>query len=555
MPYGKYQNLPLSDRLMMMLEATQAGTWEWNVQTGEAHFNERWAEIIGYTLDELKPIDIQTWLRFVHPQDGAKSEKLLNEHFDGKRSFYECEARMRHKDGRWVWVRDYGKLLSRTADGQPEWIVGTHIDINGLKDLSERFEAFPDLLPGVIYQYEQRPDGQSCFPFASQGMRRIYGVAPEELQEDGSTVFKAIHPDDLQRVAETIAQSAEKDEDWICEYRVIHTGEPRWVFGHARPQSGFDGSVLWYGMIIDITERKLLELELEKSQANLKLAQRIARTGHWEANIATGDVYWSDMVYKILGYKRGEVEPSVEFFNSLVPEQDLAAIRASELKAQQTGIHDVQHRMMTSRGDTIWVHELAELQEDGVTLIGTVRDITEQKQLELQLQRQAVIDPLTQIGNRRFFERAIQREFARFQRHGTPFCLITFDLDHFKRINDTYGHAVGDKVLTTISEIVASQLRTEDKFARVGGEEFAIILPECNAESGKQVAEKLRQSIERKAVTAADDELNVTATFGLVVVAAQTTSEEHLLQIADRALYQGKQRGRNQVVLADSTLY
>lgn len=555
MPYGKYQNLPLSDRLLMMLEATQAGTWEWNVQTGETHFNERWAEIIGYTVDELKPIDIQTWLRFVHPQDGVKSEKLLNEHFDGKRSFYECEARMLHKDGRWVWVRDYGKLVSRTADGQPEWIVGTHIDITGLKDLSERFEAFADLLPGVIYQYEQHPDGQSCFPFASQGMRYIYGVAPEDVKEDASAVFEAIHPDDLQRVAETIGQSAEKGEDWICEYRVIHTGEPRWVLGHARPQSGVAGSVLWYGMIIDITERKLLELELEKSQANLKLAQRIARTGHWEANIATGYVYWSDMVYKILEYKRGEVEPSVEFFNSLVPSEDLALVRASEAKAQQTGIHDVQHRMMTSQGDTIWVHELAELQKDGVTLIGTVRDITEQKQLELQLQRQAVLDPLTQIGNRRFFERGIQREFARFQRHGTPFCLITFDLDHFKRINDTYGHAVGDKVLTTVSKIVASQLRAEDKFARVGGEEFAIILPECEAESGKQVAEKLRQSIERQAVIAVDNELYVTATFGLVVVAAETTSEEHLLQIADRALYDGKQRGRNQVVFADSTLY
>ncbi|MBF38776.1 MAG: hypothetical protein CMF20_06820, partial [Idiomarinaceae bacterium] len=480
MPYGKYQNLPLTDRLMMMLEATQAGTWEWNVQTGECYFNERWAEIIGYTLDGLKPLSIETWLEYVHAEDGQVSDKILNEHFDGKRSFYECEARMRHKDGHWVWVRDYGKLVSRTADGKPEWVVGTHIDISGLKELSQRFEAFADLLPGVVYQYEQHPDGSSCFPFASEGLRHIYGVAPEAVKHDASSVFEVIHPDDLPSVAKTITESAEKGVDWICEYRVIHSGKTRWVFGHARPQSGIDESTLWYGMIIDITERKNLELELEKSQANLKLAQRIARTGHWEANMESGELYWSDMVYEILGYQPSELKPSVEFFRSLVPEKDMPSVVRSEERAQKTGIHDVQHRMATRDGSLIWVHELAELQSYGITLIGTVRDITEQKNLELKLEKQAVIDPLTQIGNRRAFNKAMDREFNRYSRYKKPLSLISFDLDHFKRVNDTYGHAAGDKVLSEVAATVKSELREEDIFARVGGEEFAVLLPETD---------------------------------------------------------------------------
>ena len=555
MPYGKYQNLPLSDRLMMMLEATQAGTWEWNVQTGETHFNERWAEIIGYTLDELQPINIQTWLKFVHPDDGSESDKRLTEHFDGKRSFYECEARMRHKDGRWVWVRDYGKLVSRTAEGKPEWVVGTHIDISGLKELSERFEAFADLLPGVVYQYQQRPDGSSSFPFASQGLRHIYGVAPDAVKEDAALVFEAIHPEDLPRVARTINQSAQQGQDWVCEYRVIHTGTPRWVFGHARPQSGIDGSVLWYGMIIDITERKKLELELEKSQANLKLSQKIARTGHWEANLETGALYWSDMVFQILGFERGEVEPSVELFNSLVYPEDLTAVRKSEQEAQQIGIHDVQHRMFTKSGELIWVHELAELQADGVTLIGTVRDVTTQKQLELKLQQQAVIDPLTQIGNRRYFHQALQREYNRYQRYHTPLCLIMFDLDHFKRVNDTYGHAMGDKVLKATAEVVGTNLRQQDIFSRIGGEEFAILLPGLDVSGGQLVAEKLREAIATNPIDDNGTSVSVSATLGLVAISEDIDSEEQLQQIADRALYLGKQKGRNCVITADKTLY
>ncbi|ATZ73131.1 hypothetical protein CWC33_05200 [Idiomarina sp. X4] len=557
MPYGKYQNLPLTDRLMMMLEATQAGTWEWNVQTGECYFNERWAEIIGYTLDELKPHSIETWIEYVHAEDGQVSDKILNEHFDGKRSFYECEARMRHKDGHWVWVRDYGKLVSRTADGKPEWVVGTHIDISGLKELSQRFEAFADLLPGVVYQYEQHPDGSSCFPFASQGMKHIYGVSPDAVKHDASPVFKVIHPDDLPRVAKTITESAERGVDWICEYRVIHSGKTRWVFGHARPQSGIDESTLWYGMIIDITDRKKLELELEKSQANLKLAQRIARTGHWEANMESGELYWSDMVYEILGYERGELEPSVELFRNLVPDEDMTSVARSEERAQKTGVHDVQHRMTTRDGSLIWVHELAELQSDGITLIGTVRDITEQKNLELKLQQQAVIDPLTQIGNRRAFNKAMDREFSRYSRHKKPLSLISFDLDHFKRVNDNYGHAAGDKVLSEVTAAIKVELRKEDVFARVGGEEFAVLLPETDKEEAFQVAEKIRTLIASLSINYENQDIAISATFGLVTVSEQEqiSSQEHLLQIADRALYKGKTNGRNQVVVADKSLF
>lgn len=125
-------------RLKMTLQGTNVGTWEWNVQTGETVFNRRWAEIVGYTLDELEPISIQTWVSLTHPDDLKESDQLLARHFAGETDDYECEARMRHKDGHWVWVLDRGRVLEWTEDGQPLRMFGTHLDITGRKHAQQR---------------------------------------------------------------------------------------------------------------------------------------------------------------------------------------------------------------------------------------------------------------------------------------------------------------------------------------------------------------------------------------------------------------------------------
>ena len=126
----EYQRLRLSN----IIEGTHIGTWEWHVQTGEVIFNQRWAEMLGYTLDEIAPTSIATWQKYAHPDDLKQSEALLNDHFAGKIPFYECEARMRHKAGHWIWVLDRGKVSSWTADGKPLMMFGTHQDITERKE-------------------------------------------------------------------------------------------------------------------------------------------------------------------------------------------------------------------------------------------------------------------------------------------------------------------------------------------------------------------------------------------------------------------------------------
>jgi PAS domain S-box-containing protein len=132
-------------RLAAILEGTNAGTWEWNVQTGAAVFNERWAAIIGYRLEELAPVSIQTWQRFAHPDDLGESGLLLDRHLRGEFPFYEFEGRIKHKDGNWVWVLDRGRVVSRDETGAPLMMMGTHQDITRRKRREELQQRLADV--------------------------------------------------------------------------------------------------------------------------------------------------------------------------------------------------------------------------------------------------------------------------------------------------------------------------------------------------------------------------------------------------------------------------
>ncbi len=126
-----------TDQLALVIDSTAAGIWDWQVQTGEVVFNQRWAEIIGYTLDELAPCDINTWMKYAHPDDLIHSGELLEQHWNGEIDRYNFEARMKHKEGHWIWVFDSGKVVEWFDDGKPKRMVGTHLDISAQKNNEE----------------------------------------------------------------------------------------------------------------------------------------------------------------------------------------------------------------------------------------------------------------------------------------------------------------------------------------------------------------------------------------------------------------------------------
>lgn len=167
------------------------------------------------------------------------------------------------------------------------------------------------------------------------------------------------------------------------------------------------------------------------------------------------------------------------------------------------------------------------------------------------LDQLAHTDMLTNLNNRRQFERLARSELARLQRHYQPICLFMFDVDHFKHINDHYGHDIGDEVLKIISQTAQEDMREQDLLARFGGEEFVALLPNTTLTEAEIAAERLRQHIaESRVITTAGDIIQFTVSIGITLVHRNTQDLHGLIKTADQALYQAKQQGRNCVRVA-----
>ncbi len=178
-------------------------------------------------------------------------------------------------------------------------------------------------------------------------------------------------------------------------------------------------------------------------------------------------------------------------------------------------------------------------------LIGLVTDITELHALKEELQRQVRTDSLTGLANRRSFQERAESEFARSRRHGTPLSLVAIDIDHFKRVNDGYGHAVGDHVLRDFASCCQQALREEDLCARTGGEEFCILLPDTDADAARAIAERIRLMTASCRPCPEHPALAITASFGIACVEPSDPSFDTVFSRADRALYAAKLLGRD----------
>ena len=164
-----------------------------------------------------------------------------------------------------------------------------------------------------------------------------------------------------------------------------------------------------------------------------------------------------------------------------------------------------------------------------------------------ELEKLATTDGMTELSNRRQFDKAIKSEFARYQRYGRPLSLLLIDVDHFKTVNDRLGHEAGDTVLKAIANLCAGVRRESDLVARIGGEEFAILLPETDESAALVVAERLRGLIESNLKTLNEMKLNITVSIGVAAATFSMASSAVLLKQADSALYRAKNNGRNQI--------
>ncbi len=175
--------------------------------------------------------------------------------------------------------------------------------------------------------------------------------------------------------------------------------------------------------------------------------------------------------------------------------------------------------------------------------------LKEQEQILEKLSRDANTDFLTQVYNRAAFDRRLNEEFARYKRYGHIFSIILMDLDHFKDINDTYGHLAGDRVLRALASVLSEEKRASDFLARYGGEEFALILPGTDSKSAMVVAEKLRKKVETTTFRYENYSIHTSLSAGVTTVLPEDQTPTDVLKRADDATYEAKNQGRNQIVV------
>lgn len=399
---SKTKLLEKTHRLNNLIQASQVGTWEWNVQTGDIIINDRYAEMLGYTKEELQPTTLKTWYELVHPEDAKLSDALLKKCFNKELDFYEIECRMIHKDGHTVWINDRGKVVEWTEDGKPLIMMGTHTDINTNKNNEIRLQNIANNIPGALFRYYRKADGSDQFINVSQGAVHLWGYQPDEITADSGIVWKNIHPDDVKGLIQSIDRAYETLDDWVYEWRYLHpNGETKWQKGSGRHSKINNDTIAWDCFTLDITERKNADNIV---LANEKRFKALVQEGSDLISILDREgvyKYVSPTSKRVLGI------PSEHLMGKKVrefihPDDWQEVEQKFNLLQEQKQITTKPFRYKNSNNEWRWIETTATNLLDDPTIEGIVtnsRDVTErifnEKELKLSNERYNIINKAT----------------------------------------------------------------------------------------------------------------------------------------------------------------
>lgn len=379
-------NIVEREKLANIIEATNAGTWEWNVQTGENKYNERWAEMVGYTLEELSPITSDTWPSLVHPDDLKKSDEEIETLFYRKKEYYSLACRMKHKEGHWVWVLDKGKVVTWTDDGKPLYMFGTHIDITESKTLEMEIKESEDnyrFLVESSYDIVYRIGIDGRFTFLSKAWETILGHTIQEAMGKAYSLF--MHPLDVPKIHDffrRINESGEQKE--TTDYRLKHrNGSYRWFTTNAKPIRDENHVITGFtGTARDVTEVKAANLALVAQKDELERFFNVNIDffciSDMRGNFRKVNRAWE----RNLGY-----DPS-----SLIDQNALNFVHPDDIETITSSIRrmsdercEVSFVIRFQRSDGSYCTLEWKAQSSGELIYAAARDVTENKNLENNL--------------------------------------------------------------------------------------------------------------------------------------------------------------------------
>ncbi|HEX7709310.1 MAG TPA: EAL domain-containing protein [Sphingomonadaceae bacterium] len=435
------------------------------------------------------------------------------------------------------------------------------------RDTTERKEAETTLqLASERLQLVQEATGLAQFETFADGVAVVSDRLLDQVglpRGDNRIPFdkwlEIVHPADRDLFRNLVASSSKETIEFQSEFRIVRqdNGEVRWVLSHTKIERNSDGShIRTIGGHLDITERKRAEEALRESEERFRLAAEASGLGVWDYDSSSELQEWSERFREITGIS-ADVRPNLTVVTQMVHPDDrtgfldkLFEIRCANDNARfQASFRirrpsDQAERWIAMNG---W-KTVREVEGQGRIII-TIRDITDEKTASERIRWAATHDALTHLPNRRLFHERLETAVEEAQEKGGAVGLLLLDLDHFKQINDTLGHDVGDVLLKTFAKRLRSAVRVGDTVGRLGGDEFAVVLPDiegsvCLEEVAAGIFERLR-----KPVICGGTVLDCRASIGASLYPNHGCSTEELLKHADIALYSAKSGRRGTLSL------
>ena len=475
-----------NQRMRLLLEASELGTWDWNLTADVNQVNKRWCDIVGLEY-EYYDTSSRFFRQLIHPADYVKVEKQLHEHIAGKSKVFNTTFHMRHTNGSWVWVESYGKTVESDILGKPTRVAGIH------RDITQRMES----------ELHERKKTQL-------------------LQFINKTRASYLQNNDLTLACQTVLPELIdiSDSQFAFVGQMKNEGDASRLFIHAISEIVWDTS--------SFTQYN------EYKKRNLYFSSFDNLFG---TTIVTGEITISNASGshpKSKGVPQGH--PRISRFLGLpikVKDRVVGMIGLAN-KFEPYSIEDAKflQPLLDALAGLFYAVEL----EDA-------RAVAEEK-----LRQLAMTDSLTGLYNRRAFI----NECIVFSKQHHSACVAIIDIDYFKQVNDTYGHDAGDQALITVAQKIAKQNRSPNVVARLGGEEFAVVMLGKNRKEINTQLEALRIAVEESVVNYKTDQINLTISIGATFVDSTHGADfSALLSTADRALYKAKEQGRNRVVWGD----